>query len=136
MHALAERFEVSVGSIVDTVGAAETALRTTAESMAGTAEEATAQTTAVAHASEEASANSQAVATGEQADGRDEKPCPVGNQHTRHFATPASANPHYRPRRMTEQWRASDISRKPSIKSPLSKVIQPMVDRQMRFLFG
>jgi methyl-accepting chemotaxis protein len=62
MHALAQRFEMSVGSIVDTVGAAATELRTTAESMASTAEEATAQTTAVAHASEEASVNSQAVA--------------------------------------------------------------------------
>ncbi|WP_424630190.1 methyl-accepting chemotaxis protein [Bradyrhizobium sp. SYSU BS000235] len=62
MNALAQKFEVSVGSIVDTVGAAATELRTTAESMAGTAEEATAQTSAVAQASEEASANSQAVA--------------------------------------------------------------------------
>ncbi len=62
MNALAQKFQTSVGSIVDTVGAAATELRSTAESMASTAEEATAQTTAVAQASEEASQNSQAVA--------------------------------------------------------------------------
>ena len=60
--ALAARFEAGVGGIVNAVGSAATELRNTAESMAGTAEEATHQTTAVAAASEEASQNAQAVA--------------------------------------------------------------------------
>jgi len=60
--ALAERFESGVGGIVNAVGAASTELRSTAENMARTAEEATQQTTTVAEASEEASANAQAVA--------------------------------------------------------------------------
>ncbi len=60
--ALAERFESGVGSVVNAVGAASTELRSTAENMARTAEEATQQTTTVASASEEASQNAQAVA--------------------------------------------------------------------------
>lgn len=60
--ALAERFETSVGGVVNAVGAASTELRNTAENMARTAEEATQQTATVAEASEEASANAQAVA--------------------------------------------------------------------------
>ncbi|EKS38991.1 methyl-accepting chemotaxis protein [Afipia clevelandensis] len=60
--ALAERFESGVGGIVNAVGAASTELRSTAENMARTAEEATQQTATVAEASEEASANAQAVA--------------------------------------------------------------------------
>ncbi|MGN6284583.1 MAG: methyl-accepting chemotaxis protein [Afipia sp.] len=60
--ALAARFEAGVGGIVNAVGSAATELRSTAETMAGTAEEATHQTTAVAAASEEASQNAQAVA--------------------------------------------------------------------------
>ncbi|MBX9710695.1 MAG: HAMP domain-containing protein [Xanthobacteraceae bacterium] len=62
IHALAERFEASVGGVVNAVGDAATELRATAVSMAGTAEQATQQTTTVAAASEEASRNSQAVA--------------------------------------------------------------------------
>lgn len=60
--ALAARFETGVGSVVNAVGSAATELRSTAETMARTAEEATQQTTTVADASEEASANAQAVA--------------------------------------------------------------------------
>jgi methyl-accepting chemotaxis protein len=60
--ALAERFESGVGGIVNAVGSASTELRSTAENMARTAEEATQQTATVAEASEEASANAQAVA--------------------------------------------------------------------------
>ncbi len=60
--ALAERFETGVGSVVNAVGAASTELRSTAENMARTAEEATQQTATVADASEEASQNAQAVA--------------------------------------------------------------------------
>lgn len=62
LHALAKRFEESVGQVVTSVGHAAVELRTTAESMAGTAEEATQQTNVVAHVSEEVSRNSQAVA--------------------------------------------------------------------------
>jgi len=62
LHALAQRFEDSVGQVVHSVGSAATELRVTAESMAGTAEEATQQTTVVASASQEVSRNSQAVA--------------------------------------------------------------------------
>ena len=60
--ALAERFESGVGGIVNAVGSASTELRSTAENMARTAEEATQQTATVAEASEEASANAQAIA--------------------------------------------------------------------------
>jgi methyl-accepting chemotaxis protein len=62
LHALAKHFEESVGQVVTSVGHAAVELRTTAESMAGTAEEATQQTNVVAHVSEEVSRNSQAVA--------------------------------------------------------------------------
>jgi methyl-accepting chemotaxis protein len=62
VHALAARFESSVGSVVNAVGSAATELRGTAVSMAGAAEQAMQQTTTVAAASEEASRNSQAVA--------------------------------------------------------------------------
>jgi methyl-accepting chemotaxis protein len=62
VHALAARFEAGVGSVVNAVGTAAAELRTTAVSMASTAEEATQQTTTVAAASEEASRNAQAVA--------------------------------------------------------------------------
>jgi methyl-accepting chemotaxis protein len=60
--ALAARFETGVGGVVNAVGSASTELRSTAETMARTAEEATQQTTTVADASEEASQNAQAVA--------------------------------------------------------------------------
>lgn len=59
---LAARFEAGVGGVVNAVGSAATELRSTAETMARTAEEATQQTMTVANASEEASQNAQAVA--------------------------------------------------------------------------
>jgi methyl-accepting chemotaxis protein len=62
MAALATRFETGVGSVVEAVGSAATELRTTAESMAATADQATRQTTTVATASEEATQSAQAVA--------------------------------------------------------------------------
>ncbi|WP_299719973.1 methyl-accepting chemotaxis protein [Tardiphaga sp.] len=62
MNALANRFESGVGSVVGAVGSAATELRTTAQSMAATAEESTRQTAAVAAASEEATQSAQAVA--------------------------------------------------------------------------
>ncbi len=62
VHALAARFEESVGTVVNAVGAAAGELRGTAVSMAGAAEQAMQQTTTVAAASEQASRNSQAVA--------------------------------------------------------------------------
>jgi methyl-accepting chemotaxis protein len=62
MNALANRFETGVGSVVGAVGSAAGELRTTAQSMAATAEEATRQTAAVAAASEEATQSAQAVA--------------------------------------------------------------------------
>jgi methyl-accepting chemotaxis protein len=62
VQTLATKFEDGIGSIVDTVGVAATELRGTAESMAGTAKEATQQTTAVAAAAETATQNAQAVA--------------------------------------------------------------------------
>ncbi len=62
VHALAARFEESVGGVVNAVGAAASELRSTAVTMASTAEQASQQTTVVAAASEEASRNSQAVA--------------------------------------------------------------------------
>lgn len=62
VHALAAKFEDGVGGIVETVTAAATELRSTAETMAHTAEQSSRQTTTVAGASEEASQNAQAVA--------------------------------------------------------------------------
>jgi methyl-accepting chemotaxis protein len=63
MDALARKFETGVGTVVDAVGSAAGELRTTAQSMAATAEQATRQTQTVATASEEASQSAQAVAT-------------------------------------------------------------------------
>jgi len=62
MAALATRFETGVGSVVEAVGSAATELRTTAQSMAATADQATRQTATVAAASEEATQSAQAVA--------------------------------------------------------------------------
>jgi methyl-accepting chemotaxis protein len=62
VHALAAKFEDGVGGVVETVTAAATELRSTAETMAHTAEQSSRQTTTVASASEEASQNAQAVA--------------------------------------------------------------------------
>jgi methyl-accepting chemotaxis protein len=63
LHALATKFEDSVGNVVDVVGSAASELQITARSMAKTAEDATQKTANVASASEEASRNSQAVAS-------------------------------------------------------------------------
>jgi methyl-accepting chemotaxis protein len=63
MAALATRFETGVGTVVQAVGSAAGELRTTAQSMAATADQATRQTATVAAASEEASQSAQAVAT-------------------------------------------------------------------------
>jgi methyl-accepting chemotaxis protein len=62
MNALASRFETGVGGVVEAVGSAAGKLRTTAQSMAATAEETTRKTATVAAASEEATQNAQAVA--------------------------------------------------------------------------
>ena len=62
MDALATKFETGVGTVVEAVGSAVGELRTTAQAMAATAEEATRQTATVAAASEEASQSAQAVA--------------------------------------------------------------------------
>jgi methyl-accepting chemotaxis protein len=63
MAALATKFEAGVGTVVRAVGSAAGELRTTAQSMATTADQATRQTATVAAASEEASQSAQAVAT-------------------------------------------------------------------------
>jgi methyl-accepting chemotaxis protein len=62
MAALATRFETGVGTVVGAVGSAAGELRTTAQSMAATADQATRQTATVAAASEEATQSAQAVA--------------------------------------------------------------------------
>jgi methyl-accepting chemotaxis protein len=62
MNALASRFESGVGTVVNAVGSAAGELRTTAQSLAATAEESTRQTATVAAASEEATQSAQAVA--------------------------------------------------------------------------
>ncbi|MDB5549421.1 MAG: methyl-accepting chemotaxis sensory transducer [Tardiphaga sp.] len=62
LHALAAKFESGVGNIVNAVGSAATDLRTTAETMAVSAEQAVRQTTSVAAASDNASQNAEAVA--------------------------------------------------------------------------
>jgi len=56
-------FEVSVGSVVQTVASQATQMESSAQSMASTAEETTKQASAVAAASEESSANVQTVAS-------------------------------------------------------------------------
>ncbi|WP_236025115.1 methyl-accepting chemotaxis protein [Arenibaculum pallidiluteum] len=60
---LADRFEVSVKGVVETVASAATEMQAAATAMSGTAEEASRQTVAVASASEQTSANVQTVAT-------------------------------------------------------------------------
>ncbi|MCJ2072651.1 methyl-accepting chemotaxis protein [Methylobacterium sp. J-030] len=62
MVALAGRFETAVGGIVNTLAAASTQLRGTAQSMTGIASETAMQSTAVASAAEEAAANVNRVA--------------------------------------------------------------------------
>ena len=63
MRELADNFEASVGSVVDSVSRASGEIKSAAETMAATAEETSAQSTAVAAASEQATANVQTVAT-------------------------------------------------------------------------
>jgi len=60
---LAQRFEGSVGGVVEGVSAAATELQATAASMSSTAEQTTRQSTAVAAASEETTRNVQTVAS-------------------------------------------------------------------------
>lgn len=62
MHALADRFDDSVGSIVDALSAAVEEMQATAGAMSGTANEVTQRAVAVAAGSEEASSNVQTVA--------------------------------------------------------------------------
>ncbi len=60
---LADRFEASVGGVVNSVASQASELRSTAKSMAATSEETTRQTATVAAASEEATRNVHTVAT-------------------------------------------------------------------------
>ncbi|RVU39479.1 methyl-accepting chemotaxis protein [Hwanghaeella grinnelliae] len=60
---LANQFESEVGGIITTVSSAATELQQTSRSMSGTADEAAAQTTAVASASEQTTTNVQTVAS-------------------------------------------------------------------------
>jgi methyl-accepting chemotaxis protein len=62
LHALASKFESSVGNVVIAVGAAASELQMTATSMADVAEDATRKTAKVATASEQATHNANAVA--------------------------------------------------------------------------
>jgi len=62
LNQMADRFESSVGGVVQGVGSAADELQTTAQSMSATAEETSRQSTAVAAASEEATQNVQTVA--------------------------------------------------------------------------
>jgi methyl-accepting chemotaxis protein len=63
MEKLADDFDASVGSIIDTVSSASAELNATAQSMVGISEQASGQAATVAAASEEASANVQTVAS-------------------------------------------------------------------------
>lgn len=63
MNEMADRFESSVGSVVDTVSSAATELRSSAESMTQISNQTTDRATAVAAATEEATASVQTVAT-------------------------------------------------------------------------
>ncbi len=62
MNDMADRFESSVGGVVDTVSSAATELRSSAESMAQISNQTTDRATAVAAATEEATASVQTVA--------------------------------------------------------------------------
>ena len=59
---MAEQFETSVGSVVETVSAAADEMQTTAQSVSSTADQTSQQATTVAAAAEEASTNVQTVA--------------------------------------------------------------------------
>jgi methyl-accepting chemotaxis protein len=63
MHDLADRFEASIGGVLNSVTGAATELQATAESMSATAEETTRQSSAVAAAAEQTTQNVQTVAS-------------------------------------------------------------------------
>jgi methyl-accepting chemotaxis protein len=63
MNELADNFERSVGSVVDTVSSASTELQSSAQAMSSTAEHTDIKSANVASASEQASANLETVAT-------------------------------------------------------------------------
>ncbi|SOE01807.1 methyl-accepting chemotaxis protein [Caenispirillum bisanense] len=63
MNAMADRFQASVGKVVESVSSAATEMQSTAQSMSSISEETARQATAVAAASEQASANVQTVAS-------------------------------------------------------------------------
>jgi methyl-accepting chemotaxis protein len=63
LHQMANDFDRAIGGIVGTVSSASTQLQAAAQTLAGTAEETSNQSTVVAAASEEASANVQGVAS-------------------------------------------------------------------------
>jgi methyl-accepting chemotaxis protein len=63
MHDLADRFETSIGGVLNSVTGAATELQATAESMSATAEETTRQSSAVAAAAEQTTQNVQTVAS-------------------------------------------------------------------------
>ncbi len=63
MHDLADRFEASVGGVLNSVTGAATELQVTAESMSATAEETTRQSSAVSAAAEQTTQNVQTVAS-------------------------------------------------------------------------
>ena len=60
---MAEQFETSVGAVVETVSAAAAEMQSSAQSVSGTADQTSQQSTAVAAAAEQASANVQTVAS-------------------------------------------------------------------------
>ncbi|MEG3617194.1 methyl-accepting chemotaxis protein [Magnetovibrio sp. PR-2] len=60
---MAEQFETSVGSVVETVSAAASEVQSSAQSVSGTADQTSSQATNVAAAAEQASANVQTVAS-------------------------------------------------------------------------
>ena len=63
LHEMANQFESSVGSVVDSVTSAATQLQSTAQSMAATAEETSRQSSVVAVASDQTTQNVQTVAS-------------------------------------------------------------------------
>lgn len=66
MNEMADKFDASVGEVVNAVASAATELNTAAQSMAGISEETSNQATSVAAASEQATANVNAVAAASQ----------------------------------------------------------------------
>ena len=63
MRALADEFQNSVGSIVDSVTAAATQMRSSAENLSAIAEETSSQATTVSAAAEQANSNGQSIAS-------------------------------------------------------------------------